>query len=108
MVEDLKNLIIAYARQEIVAPLLALGKTLKYGILGAFSLGIGLIFLSIAGLRLLQTEASGVFDNNLSVLAYLVVLVGLLTVIALVLLGRSKISRSTQKANQGQLKGDRP
>ncbi|MCY4164306.1 MAG: hypothetical protein OXE93_08885 [bacterium] len=93
MAEELKNLIKSYARQEIVAPLLTLGKTLKYGILGALSLGIGLIFLSLAGLRLLQTEASGVFDNNMSPLAYVAVMVGLAVALAVLFLGRSKLSQ---------------
>ncbi|WP_419919426.1 hypothetical protein [Candidatus Poriferisocius sp.] len=79
---ELKTLVSGYARQEIVVPLSQLGKTLKLGILGALSIGIGLIFLVIAGLRLLQTEASGVFDGNMGVLPYLVVLAGVVLVLA--------------------------
>lgn len=81
-VAELKELLVGYARQEIVSPLSKLGKTLKLGILGALSIGVGLVFLAIAGLRLLQTEASGVFDGNMSALPYVVVLGGLILVLA--------------------------
>lgn len=90
---EMKTLLIGYARQEIVTPLTQLGKTLKLGVLGALSIGIGLIFLAIAGLRLLQTEASGVFDGNMSALPYVVVLIGLLVVLAGVFALRSQTSR---------------
>jgi len=90
---ELKSLLVGYGRQEIVTPLTKLGKTLKLGILGALSIGIGLVFLAIAGLRLLQTEASGVFDGNMSPLPYVVVLVGLLGVLAGVFALRSQTSR---------------
>ncbi|MCY3909935.1 MAG: hypothetical protein OXF99_00390 [bacterium] len=93
MVAELKTLLVGYGRQEIVTPLAQLGKTLKFGVLGALSIGIGLIFLAVAGLRLLQTEASGVFDGNMSALPYLVVLVGLLVVLASVFALRSQTSR---------------
>ena len=90
---ELKTLLVGYGRQEIVTPLTQLGKTLKLGVLGALSIGIGLIFLAIAGLRLLQTEASGVFDGNMSALPYVVVMVGLLVVLAGVFALRSQTSR---------------
>ncbi len=89
---ELKALIVGYARQEIVVPLSQLGRTLKLGILGALSIGIGLVFLVIAGLRLLQTEASGVFDGNMSALPYVVVLAGLVLVLAVVVVIRTRTS----------------
>ncbi len=77
---ELKDMVVGYARQEITDPMRRLGKALKFNILGALGIGIGLIFLAIAGLRLLQTEASGVFDGNLSALPYVVVLVALVLI----------------------------
>ena len=93
VLSELKTLLIGYGRQEIVSPLTQLGRTLKLGILGALSIGVGLVFLSISGLRLLQTEASGVFDGNMSALPYLVVLVGLLAVLAAMLAARTRKSK---------------
>ncbi|MYH96255.1 MAG: hypothetical protein F4129_07080 [Acidimicrobiia bacterium] len=93
MVEELKDLLIGYARQEILTPLTRLGKTLKLGVLGALSIGVGLVFLVIAGLRLLQTEASGVFDGNMSALPYVVVLAGVVMVLAAAVLVRARLSK---------------
>ena len=97
VVEELKDLVVGYARQEILTPLTRLGKTLKLGILGALSIGVGLVFLAIAGLRLLQTEASGVFGGNMSALPYVVVLAGVLVVLGAAVVIRARLS-----------KGDRP
>ena len=93
VVEELKDLLIGYARQEILTPLTRLGKTLKLGVIGALSIGIGLVFLVIAGLRLLQTEASGVFDGNMSALPYVVVLAGVLAVLAMAVVIRARLSK---------------
>ena len=95
--EELKDLLVGYARQEILTPLTKLGRTLKLGFLGALSIGVGFIFLVIAGLRLLQTEASGVFDGNMSALPYVVVLAGVVMVLAAAVVVRTRLS-----------KGDRP
>ncbi len=95
--EELKDLLVGYGRQEILTPLTKLGKTLKLGILGALSIGVGLVFLAIAGLRLLQTEASGVFDGNMSALPYVVVLAGVVVVLGAAVVIRARLS-----------KGDRP
>ncbi len=93
VVEELKDLLIGYARQEILTPLTRLGKTLKLGVLGALSIGVGLVFLVIAGLRLLQTEASGVFDGNMSALPYVVVLAGVVVVLAAAVVIRARLSK---------------
>lgn len=93
VVEELKDLLVGYARQEILTPLTRLGRTLKLGILGALSIGVGLVFLVIAGLRLLQTEASGVFDDNMSALPYVVVLAGVVVVLAAAVVIRTRLSK---------------
>ena len=93
VVEELKELLIGYARQEILTPLTRLGKTLKLGVLGALSIGVGLIFLVLAGLRLLQTEASGVFDGNMSALPYVVVLAGVAVLLAAAVMIRTRLSK---------------
>ena len=91
--EELKDLLIGYARQEILTPLTKLGKTLKLGMLGALSIGVGLVFLVVAALRLLQTEASGVFDGNMSALPYAVVLAGVVVVLAAAVVIRARLSK---------------
>lgn len=91
--EELRDLLVGYARQEILTPLTKLGKTLKLGILGALSIGVGLVFLVVAALRLLQTEASGVFDGNMSALPYVVVLAGVVVVLAAAVVIRTRLSK---------------
>lgn len=46
----------AYARQETVGPLKGAGRWIGFGIGGAFALGLGLLFVLLGVLRLLQTE----------------------------------------------------
>ena len=53
-VQEVFDLVKAYAIQETAGPLSGVGTYLKFGIPGAISLGIGLFFLALAGLRGLQ------------------------------------------------------
>lgn len=65
----------SYARQQTVDPLKGVGRYLALGMLGALSLGIGVILLMLAGLRALQTETGTTFTGNWSWVPYLIVLV---------------------------------
>ena len=53
-VQEVFDLVKAYAIQETAGPLSGVGRYLKFGIPGAIALGIGLFFLALAGLRGLQ------------------------------------------------------
>ena len=70
---DSIQLVVDYVKQETVDPIKALGKFLAYGTVGAFSMGLGVLFLLVAVLRALQEETT-VFHGNLSWLPYLIVL----------------------------------
>lgn len=48
----------AYAQQETIGPLKGAGRWLGFGFGGAFALGLGLMFVLLGVLRLLQTEFS--------------------------------------------------
>jgi hypothetical protein len=54
---ELKDLVVAYAKQETVDPLKTLGSYLGYGIAGAVMIGTGLAFALLALLRGLQQLA---------------------------------------------------
>ena len=83
-VQDLKDLLVAYAKQETVDPLRNLGRFLGYG-LGAVGLfSIGTLFLALSALRALQTMTGDVFVGFWSWVPYLVVVLGLVAVGALV------------------------
>jgi hypothetical protein len=53
-VNELKDLVVGYAKQETVDPLKTLGRYLGYGLAGSFLLGMGLVLLLLALLRGLQ------------------------------------------------------
>lgn len=91
---ELFELTKSYARQETVDPLKGVGRYLAYGVLGAVSLGLGVILLLLSGLRALQTETGSTFRGNLSWIPYLVVLVVGAALIALAL---SRISQKKQQ-----------
>ena len=82
---ELKDLVVAYAKQEVVEPLKGLGRFLGAGVAGSMLLSIGFVLLVLAVLRVLQTEHSlrTVFDGNWSFAPYLITLVLCTLVIAL-------------------------
>ena len=71
---DIKDLLVAYAKQETVDPLKGLGRFVGYGAAAMFLIGIGAIELTIALLRLLQTETGSPLTGNWSWVPYLVTL----------------------------------
>jgi hypothetical protein len=76
-VVELKDLVLAYFRQETLDPVTALGKFVLWGVLGAVLIGLGVMFLAMAGLRALQTETGDTFEGNWSWVPYLIVVVAL-------------------------------
>lgn len=53
-VQEVFDLVKAYAIQETATPLQGVGRYLKFGLPGAICLGVGFFFLALAGLRGLQ------------------------------------------------------
>ena len=76
-VVELKDLVLAEVRQETLDPVTALGKFVLWGVLGAVLIGLGVMFLAMAGLRALQTETGDTFEGNWSWVPYLIVVVAL-------------------------------
>jgi Putative Actinobacterial Holin-X, holin superfamily III len=80
-IRELKELVIAYAKQETLDPLKGLGRYISYGILGALLIGTGIMFLAIGALRALQGDHRGPhFNGNMSWAPYAIVVVGALAV----------------------------
>ena len=71
---EVKDLVIAYAKQETIEPIKGLGRFLAFGMAGSFLLSIGLLLLLLAGLRALQTETGTTFTGNWSWAPYMIVL----------------------------------
>ena len=73
---ELVDLVVDYAKQETLEPIKRMGKVILFGLLGSVLVGIGSVFLALAGIRALQTE-TGTFENNLSWVPYGIVAVAL-------------------------------
>ena len=90
-VSELWQLVLAYFKQETTEPLKRLGRVIGFGIAGSLLLGVGVVFVAIGLLRLLQHEASDTFDGNWTFVPYLIVIVALLgTAYAVYSLGTRK------------------
>ncbi len=77
---ELRDVVLAYFRQEAVDPLKRLVAWLGFGILGGVFVCTGLVLLALAALRALQTETGGHLAGNLSWTPYAIVLAGVLVV----------------------------
>ena len=82
----------AYALQETVGPLKGAGRWLGFGFAAALTLGLGLLFLLIGLLRVLQTEWDRSGTGSLSWLAYLITFIVTVILLALTIL---RIKKST-------------
>lgn len=91
-VTDLWELVKAYAKQETVGPLKGIGRSIALGVGGSVVLSIGLILLSLAALRALQTETGSTFTGSWSWAPYLLTLIVLAVVIGLALAATRKRS----------------
>jgi hypothetical protein len=87
-IRELKELLIAYFRQETIDPLKGLARYVGFGLLGASLMGIGICFLAVGGLRALQTQTGTTFGGNWSWAPYGI------TVVALVVIAGTAISKA--------------
>lgn len=92
---ELWELLQAYAKQETVDPLKSLGRYLGWGVSGSILLGLGIFFLSLSGLRALQSETE-VFDGTWSWVPYLIVAVALAVVAGLAGWAGTRATRKEQ------------
>ena len=75
LVTELWELVVAYAKQETIEPVKALGVYLLWGAIGSIMLSIGLVLLVLGLLRVLQEETAPHFTGSLSFVPYLITLV---------------------------------
>ncbi len=75
---ELWELVVAYFKQETAVPLQQLGRAIAFGLLGSLLLGIGVVFVTVGGLRLLQEETGSTFTDNWSWVPYAIMTVVLL------------------------------
>ena len=79
-IRELKDLVVAYAKQETIDPIKGLGRFVGFGVGGAVLLGTGGFFLAMAILRALHTQTGDAFADWRSFLPYLIVVILLLIV----------------------------
>lgn len=80
---DTFDLVKAYVRQETLEPLRGVGRWIGWGVAGSIAMAIGLLELSLALLRALQTETGSTFTGNLSWAPHALTLVAVVLVVAL-------------------------
>jgi hypothetical protein len=95
-IAELKELVVAYAKQETIEPLKGVGRYVKNGTLGALLIGLGVMFLAIGALRALQTETDEHFTGNWSIMPYLIVIFGLIVIAGL---SAAVASKAVKKKN---------
>jgi putative superfamily III holin-X len=94
-IQELRELVVAYFKQETVEPLKGLGRYVGFGIGGAFAFGFGVLFLATGALRALQTETGTTFTGNWSWAPYAIVFVALLVLAGLTWMARNRVSTKT-------------
>lgn len=96
-IDELKEIVVSYAKQETLDPLKDIGRYVAWAVGGALLLGVGVVFVSIALVRLLQTEGPNWLHKRgwSTVYPYLIVLV--LLAVGAVLTLRQTRKRSTSK-----------
>jgi hypothetical protein len=83
-IRELKELVIAYAKQETIDPIKGLWRYVAFGVAGALLIGTGFIFLALGALRALEGDRDGPhFTGNWSWAPYAIVVVGSLGIAAL-------------------------
>jgi hypothetical protein len=97
-IQELKDLVVAYFRQETLDPLKGLGRYVGFGIGGAFLLGFAVLFFALGALRALQTETGTTFTGNWSWVPYAIVIAGLLVFAGLSWMARSRRSAKAERS----------
>ncbi len=99
VIRELVQLVRDYAKQETVDPLKGIGRFLAFGVLASLLTAVGVVLLTLALLRLLQTEAEDTFDGFWSWAPYFITM--------LVALAVAGFAASRIKAGKGRERGRR-
>lgn len=86
VLSELWEMLVSYAKQETVQPLKGLGRFIGWGVAGSLLTGVGVLLLTLAGLRALQTQTGEHLTGSLSWVPYAAALVLLGLLISLTVL----------------------
>lgn len=96
-VQQLKNMVVDYARQETVGPLKTVGRYLGLGMGGAVMVFLGVMFIGLATLRLAQTYDGFSGGSWASLVPYVITIVVLALCMALIY---TALKRATKKVKK--------
>jgi hypothetical protein len=99
-VRELKDLVVAYAKQETTEPLKGVGRYVGFGLLGALLIGTGVGFFAVGLLRAMQSNRGWAVHGNWSWVPYAIVIVLLVIVAALAYLAATKRNRKNKRSPQ--------
>ncbi len=71
LVDEFVSMVVAYAKQETLDPIKALGRYVAFGIVGALLIGIGGGLLALAAVRAIQAETGQHLTGSLTWAPYL-------------------------------------
>ena len=95
LISELRDLVVAYAKQETIDPLKALGRFVAFGLAGAVCISLGTFLVALGGLRALQTTEH--LEGNWSWLPYLIVVAFCLIVAGI---AASRIAKAPRRRNR--------
>ncbi|CAB4608625.1 unannotated protein [freshwater metagenome] len=103
IVQDLWDLLVAYARQETIDPLRNIGRYLAFGVGGMIVITLGVFLLGLSGLRALQTQTGDVFVGFWSWVPYLIVALVFSGLVALAIsrIGKGSVGARSTSALPG-------
>ena len=97
---ELKDLVVAYAKQETLDPIKGLGRFIAFGIAGSVLVALGLFLLTMAVIRVLQVEAAEYVDGNFSWVPYAVGIAFCAAVMALAVRGINTAKRRREATSR--------
>ena len=97
---ELRDLVVAYVRQQTLVPVKRLGRYIGFGIAGSLLLGFGVLFLGMSCLRALQTETGDTFSGDWSWVPYVITFTALVLGAVVVWLARTarQVERRVERA----------
>ena len=97
-VRELRELVIAYAKQVATDPLTGLKRYAGFGLAGAVLIGTGVFFLAIGALRAMQQYGGWLVHGNWSWTPYFAVVIVLVLLAALIWAARSRRQRKADRS----------